>query len=54
MISYKILATGIPNVFSILRSDGCSIPPDPANSDYAEYLAWVAEGNTATEWQPEA
>ena len=27
---------------------------DPANSDYAAYLAWVAEGNTATEWSPEA
>jgi hypothetical protein len=30
----------------ILRlSDGAFIPPDPANTDYAAYLEWVAAGN---------
>ena len=26
-------------------SDGAFIPPDPANRDFAEYTAWLAEGN---------
>jgi len=31
----------------ILRlSDELWIPPDPANTDYAAYLKWVAAGNT--------
>jgi len=31
---------------SVLRiEDNVGIPFDPANTDYQEYLAWVAEGN---------
>jgi hypothetical protein len=42
----------------IIRIDGdgsqWSFTEIPENTDYQRYLAWVAEGNTATEWQPEA
>jgi hypothetical protein len=42
MYTYTLIA----NSTSILRSDGAVIPADPANSDYATYLKWVALGNT--------
>lgn len=29
--------------------DVMSIPLDPANTDYQEYLEWVSKGNTAEE-----
>lgn len=42
MESYKITNDSV-----VLRmSDSVYIPTDPANSDYAQYLAWLEEGNT--------
>jgi hypothetical protein len=37
----------LTNHNSILRTtDGASIPNDPANTDYEQYLVWLSEGNT--------
>lgn len=36
-------------------ANGCySIPCDPTNLDYLEYVKWLFDGNTAEEWQPDA
>ena len=51
---YKLLsditfATGeVEKAQCVFRvADNTFIPFDPANTDYQEYLEWVAEGNTA-------
>lgn len=45
---YKLIKNELTgNVVSILRDvDNSFIPFDEANTDYQEYLKWVAEGNT--------
>lgn len=44
---YKLSPTYMGNQNSVIRTeDGACIPFEPANTDYAEYLKWLAEGNT--------
>jgi hypothetical protein len=47
---YKLSPSEEGTTFSVVRiSDGSCIPFDEANTDYQEYLEWLAEGN-----EPEA
>ena len=46
--TYKLIKSTTGIIASVLRKeDEAQIPFDEANTDYQEYLAWVAEGNTA-------
>ena len=45
MTTYKLQKDQNGQQNSVLRSDGWSIPFDEANTDYQEYLEWLAQGN---------
>ena len=51
-MNYKLIKDSITNEINTIKlsnSDGTNsfIPFDEENTDYKEYLAWVAKGNTA-------
>jgi hypothetical protein len=47
MIQYKLQKGYMDEVSAVtIIGQNISIPFDPANTDYQQYLAWLAEGNT--------
>ena len=45
MYKLHVNMAGVVSVIEIVGKDSF-IPFDPANTDYQQYLAWLAEGNT--------
>jgi hypothetical protein len=48
MTTYKLIRSEISgDIHTVFRiEDNACIPFNPDNTDYQEYLEWVAEGNT--------
>lgn len=48
---YKLVKDSLTNKISMVKrlADNAFIPLDEANTDYQEYLKWLAEGNSPQE-----
>jgi len=51
-IRKETLRTG-ETITVIHADDGRQFFAEEENNDYQQYLAWLAEGNTPEEWNPE-
>jgi hypothetical protein len=45
MIMYKLVNTPSGGQIVLRTTDNANIPMDESNTDYQDYLKWVAEGN---------
>lgn len=46
MMTYKLVNDPLREIpMQVVRSDGWTVPLDPANTDYQAYLKWLSEGN---------
>ena len=45
MTTYKLLKNELGEAAAVLRDGKDSVPFDEDNTDYQEYLKWLAEGN---------